>query len=108
MLVQRAAQSTISRLGPRAPNQGRQGRENKQGKSEDAKRSAAARFAKTVVETHGKVSDGDLSAVRAAGYTDTQLIEIVALSAGTLMTNFLNNVAETEVDFPAAALVDAA
>jgi alkylhydroperoxidase family enzyme len=54
------------------------------------------------------VSDGDLSAVRAAGYTDTQLIEIVALSAGTLMTNFLNNVAETEVDFPAAAAVDAA
>lgn len=76
---------------------------NKQGESENAKRAAAVRVAKAVVETKGKASDADLSAVRAAGYSDAQVIEIVALPVSTLMTNFLNNAADTDVDFPAVA-----
>lgn len=74
---------------------------NRQGQSTDPRRGAAAGFAKQVIETRGQVSDADLAAVRAAGFDDAQIVEIVASAAQFLMTNFLNNVAGTDVDFPA-------
>jgi uncharacterized peroxidase-related enzyme len=73
---------------------------NKKGKSGDPKRAAAALFAKTVVEQRGHVSDEDFSAVRAAGWTDADVVAIVALSAQFMMTNLINNVAQTSADFP--------
>jgi uncharacterized peroxidase-related enzyme len=73
---------------------------NRQGESNDAKTGAAARFAAKLVEVRGRVSDADLGAVRQAGFTDPQILEIVALSTQYLMTNFMNNVAGTEIDFP--------
>jgi uncharacterized peroxidase-related enzyme len=73
---------------------------NLEGKSSDPKRAAAAAFAKRIIDTHGKVSDTDLAAVRAAGYSDGQIIELTALAARYTMTNFLNNMAEVEVDIP--------
>jgi uncharacterized peroxidase-related enzyme len=73
---------------------------NRQGKSSDPKAEAAVSFAKKVTETRGKVSDDDLAAVRSAGWTDTQIIEIIALSVQFLYTNFVNNVFQTEIDFP--------
>ena len=48
-----------------------------------------------------RVSDADLQAVRDAGYSDAQILEMVALSAQFLLTNFINNVAQTDIDFPA-------
>ena len=73
---------------------------NRRGKSSDAKREAAANFAKNLIETRGRVRDSDLASVRQAGFTEGQIIEIIALSAQYLMTNFMNNVADTEIDFP--------
>ena len=72
----------------------------RQGRASDPKRSAAVAFAKKVIETHGKVSDADLNAVRQAGYKDSQILEIVALAVQYSMTNFLNNVMDTDVDIP--------
>lgn len=76
---------------------------NRKGGSSDPKAEAAVHFAKRVAETRGKVSDADLEALRAAGYADAQIVEIVAVTAESLFTNFLNNVAQTDVDFPAVA-----
>ena len=76
---------------------------NRQGKSEDPKRGAAARFARLVTQTRGKVTDEDLAQVREAGWSDAEVIAIVALGAQFLMTNFLNNVADTTADFPSVA-----
>jgi uncharacterized peroxidase-related enzyme len=73
---------------------------NRHGKSSDSKAEAAVSFAKKVTETRGKVSDEDLAAVRAAGWTDVQIIEIIALGVQFLYTNFINNVFQTEMDFP--------
>jgi uncharacterized peroxidase-related enzyme len=73
---------------------------NLSGSSEDPKRSAAIAFAKTIAELRGKVSEGDLADVRAAGYTDSQILEIVGLSVQFLLTNFINNVAHTDSEFP--------
>ena len=73
----------------------------RKGGSSDAKEDAAVRFAKKVVELRGKVSPEDLADVRAAGYPDAQIVEIVALCAQFSMTNLINNVFDTEIDFPA-------
>ena len=81
---------------------------NRQGRSSDPKRAAAAHFAKALVETRGHVDDAELAAVRAAGFSDANVLEIVALTAQFLMTNFINTGAGTEVDFPAAAPAQAA
>ena len=43
-----------------------------------------------------------MQAVRAAGWSDAQIIEMIALSVQFLYTNFVNNVFQTEIDFPAA------
>lgn len=72
------------------------------GASADARAAAVTRFARTVAETRGQVSDADLAAVRAAGLTDGEIVEVVSHVALNVLTNFVNNVARTEVDFPAA------
>ena len=56
---------------------------------------------RNVIETRGQVTDADLKAVREAGYTDPNVMEIVALVAMYSLTNFFNNVFDPEKDFPA-------
>ena len=73
----------------------------RKGHASDPKRDAAVQFARKVIETRGKVSDADLKAARDAGYTDANVMEIVALVAMYSMTNFFNNVFDPEKDFPA-------
>jgi len=65
------------------------------------KRDAAVKFARKVIETRGQVSVADLKAAREAGYTEANVIEIVALVAMYSLTNFFNNVFDPEKDFPA-------
>jgi len=73
----------------------------RKGHANDPKRDAALQFARKVIETRGHISDADLKAVREVGYTDANIIEIVALVAMYSLTNFLNNVFDPEKDFPA-------
>jgi uncharacterized peroxidase-related enzyme len=75
----------------------------RKGHASDPKRDAAIQFARKVIDTRGKVSDADLKAVRDAGYTDANVMEIVALVAMYSLTNFFNNVFDPEKDFPAVA-----
>jgi uncharacterized peroxidase-related enzyme len=74
---------------------------NRAGKSSDAKADAAVGFAAKVARARGKVTDTDVADLRGHGFNDPQIIEIVALVAENAFTNFLNNVAETDIDFPA-------
>jgi alkylhydroperoxidase family enzyme len=64
------------------------------------KADAAVRFASKVLRQRGHVSDDDVRAVRDAGYTDAHIVEIVQHVALNIWTNYVNNVAKTEVDFP--------
>lgn len=74
--------------------------QNLNGKSGDAKTQAALTFARKVVETRGHVADADLQAVRTAGYSEGEIVEIVAVVADNIFTNYVNNVAKTTIDFP--------
>jgi alkylhydroperoxidase family enzyme len=71
--------------------------------SEDRRATAALAFAGAVLDTRGKVSDAAIEEVRAAGFDDAGIVEIVASVVLGCFTNFLNNVARTELDMPAAA-----
>jgi uncharacterized peroxidase-related enzyme len=73
---------------------------NREGGSSDAKANAALRFATKVVRERGHVSDADVRAVKEAGYDDAQVIEIVLHVALNTLTNYVNEVAKTEIDFP--------
>ena len=73
---------------------------NRSGTSNDPKADAAVRFAAKVVRERGHVTDADVSDVRLAGYDDAQIVEIVAHVALNTLTNYINEVAKTDVDFP--------
>ena len=81
---------------------------NRAGHSGDAKADAAVVFARQVLAARGKVSDADIAAVRLAGFTEAQVIEIVASVALNVLTNYINNVAETDIDFPVVLAAQAA
>ena len=72
----------------------------RKGHATDPKRDAAVQFARKVIETRGKVGDADVKTVRDAGYTDANVMEIVALVAVYSLTNFFNNVFDPERDYP--------
>ena len=70
------------------------------GTASDDKINAALTFARKIVDNRGHLSDEDLEEVRREGYTDGEIAEIVANVALTIFTNYFNQVAETEIDFP--------
>src|SRR5258708_5545691 len=66
----------------------------------DPKAETMLRFTQAVVLQRGDISDEDFQALRKAGFTDAQIVEIVANIALNIFSNYFNNVAQTEVDFP--------
>jgi uncharacterized peroxidase-related enzyme len=78
------------------------------GTASDPKAEATMALALAIVRTRGMVSDAELAAARMAGLTDAEIVEIVAHVALNVFTNYLNNVAHTDVDFPLVALASAA
>jgi AhpD family alkylhydroperoxidase len=71
-----------------------------QGNAEQTKDAAALRFANAIVEKRGRIDDADFKAVTDAGFTAGEAGEIVAHVALNVFTNYFNNVAKTEIDFP--------
>jgi uncharacterized peroxidase-related enzyme len=81
---------------------------NRKGSSGDPKANAAVSFAVKVVLERGHISDADVKAVRDAGFTDGQIVEILAVTAENIFTNLLNVVAQTDIDFPVVHAAEAA
>ena len=77
------------------------------GNSDDRRTKVALAFANDVLESRGKVSDLQLADVREAGFSDGEIVEIVTSVVLGCFTNFLNNVADTELDIPQAEPVEA-
>ena len=73
---------------------------NRDGRSHDRKADAAVKFAVKVARDRGHINEADLRAVKAAGYDDGQVIEIVQHVALNVWTNYVTLVAQTDIDFP--------
>jgi AhpD family alkylhydroperoxidase len=66
----------------------------------DTKAETMLRFTRAVVLQRGDISDDDFQALRKVGFTDAQIVEIVANIALNIFSDYFNSVAKTEVDFP--------
>lgn len=96
-----AAHSMLGKLAGLKPETLKQIRTGQQ--TGDAKRDALARFVRTLAQTRGTISEDAFSAIRAAGYSDAQLVEISLAIAVTTFTNVFNRINDTAIDFPAVA-----
>lgn len=66
------------------------------------KTAALLRFARHLVLERGRVSERAVAAVREAGASDAELLEVVATVVLNVFTNYINLVADTDIDFPVA------
>lgn len=73
---------------------------NRRGTSNDPKAAAAVEFARALVDARGSVAPGEVEKVRAAGYSDAEILEIIAHVALNTFTNYVNEALGTEIDFP--------
>ena len=51
-------------------------------------------------EARGKVSDAAIAEARSAGLSEADIVEVVANVVANIFTNYLNHVADTDIDFP--------
>jgi len=74
------------------------------GRSADPKTAAALAFALKVVRNRAQLSNDDVSELRAAGFDDEHVVEILAHVALNIFTNYINVAFDVPVDFPKVAL----
>jgi uncharacterized peroxidase-related enzyme len=81
---------------------------NRNGTAGNPKTAAAIRFATTVTHARGGVKETDIATVKAAGFSDAEVVELVGLVALNTFSNYINIAFRTDVDFPAVnvSLVD--
>ena len=77
---------------------------NRLGTSQDAKAAAAVKFAKAVQEHKGEVTTAELMEVRAAGYSESDVVEIITHVGMNFLTNILGKASSVEIDFPKVEL----
>lgn len=69
-------------------------------KAANATDQAISTLAQNIVQTKGKLAAADLQVARNAGLDDGLIVEVIANVTLNILTNYTNNVADTEVDFP--------
>ncbi len=74
------------------------------GRSDDPKTAAALRFVTTVVRQRAKIQAADVDALRAVGFAEADIMEIMAHIALNLFTNYVNVAFDVPVDFPIVKL----
>ncbi|MEL6883835.1 MAG: carboxymuconolactone decarboxylase family protein [Pseudomonadota bacterium] len=70
------------------------------GRSDDPGTAAILSLASRIVTRRGMVSDDDIAQARSAGLTEADIVETVANVVANIFTNYLNHVAQTDIDFP--------
>jgi len=70
------------------------------GRATDAKINAMLGFSRALVTKRGRIANSDVEQLRRAGVTEGEIVEIVANVALNIFTNYLNQTADTEIDFP--------
>ena len=81
---------------------------NRSGSSADPKAAAALAFANALVEHTGEVTQAEFDAVRDAGHSDAEIVEIIAHVALNTFTNILGKATQIDIDFPEVQLRAAA
>ncbi|MBT6442227.1 MAG: carboxymuconolactone decarboxylase family protein, partial [Alphaproteobacteria bacterium] len=77
---------------------------NRAGSSSDEKAAAAVVFAKALNEHLGEVTQAEFDAVRAAGYSDADIVEIITHVGMNILTNLVGKATRVDIDFPKVSL----
>jgi alkylhydroperoxidase family enzyme len=80
----------------------------RRGESSDVKTAALLRLAAKAAREHGRVSEGDLEAFREAGYTEVELVDVLAYISFSVFRVYFNLMAQTAIDFPVVKSADLA
>ncbi len=80
---------------------------NRKGESSDPKTQAAINLARSIVETRGYANDEAFEAAKSAGLSESDILEVLAITMFNLYTNYANHFLETENDFPHVELDEA-
>jgi len=68
----------------------------------DSKLDALAKFTASVVENRGRASEESKESFFAAGYTESNMIDVIIVVGDKIMSNYLHNLTGFEIDFPVA------
>ena len=71
--------------------------------AEDARIDALVKFALHLVQQRGTLDAAAVDALKAAGFSDRQLVEIPLVVSAILFTNMVNRINDTTLDFPKVA-----
>lgn len=74
--------------------------QNRQGFSNDAKTQVALQFAQKITSKRGQVSSQEIQEFKNAGYNDSDVLEVILNVVANTLTNYVNHIAETKIDFP--------
>ncbi|MCY0725766.1 carboxymuconolactone decarboxylase family protein, partial [Klebsiella pneumoniae] len=66
----------------------------------DATLAALSATARKLIETRGRLSDADRQAFLDAGFSDEQLLEVIAVVAASTITNYVGSVTQPALEAP--------
>lgn len=76
------------------------------GEAQDEKERAVVEFSRTLVRERANVGDEELQRLRDVGLSEGEIVEVVANVVANIFTNYINHVADTPLDFPAAPVLE--
>ncbi|MBT2623645.1 carboxymuconolactone decarboxylase family protein [Chryseobacterium sp. ISL-6] len=68
----------------------------------DTKLDALAKFTASAVENRGKATQESVEAFLEAGYTEANLIDVIMVVGDKIISNYIQNLTQLEIDFPLA------
>jgi len=77
---------------------------NRAGTSQDSKAAAAIKFAKALAEHNGEVTTAEILEVRNAGYSESDIVEIITHVGLNVLSNIIGKASQVEIDFPKVEL----
>ena len=96
--------SAHSALGRKAGLSNAEIEANRAGTSQDDKAAAAVVFAQALNTHLGEVTQAEFDAVRQAGYSDAEIVEIITHVGMNILTNLIGKATRVEIDFPKVSL----
>ncbi len=79
---------------------------NRRGSSSDGKAAATVAFAQALNANLGDLTTAEFDAVRNAGLSDGEIVEVISVVALNIFTNILGKATRVEIDFPKVDLLD--
>ena len=77
---------------------------NRAGSSQDAKAAIAVKVARSIAEHKGEIATAELIEARNAGFSDSDIVEIITHVGLNYLTNILGKASRVEIDFPKVSL----